>query len=68
MKTIETYPIVTVQLPVYNEVYVVGRLIDAACAMIYPKEKLEIQVLDDSTDRDGRNVLRTCGTVPEAGI
>ena len=40
----------TVQLPVYNELYVVGRLIDAACAMIYPKDKLEIQVLDDSTD------------------
>ena len=50
VKTLETYPIVTVQLPVFNEVYVVGRLIDAACAMIYPKEKLEIQVLDDSTD------------------
>ena len=44
---------VTVQLPVYNELYVVGRLIDAACAMVYPKDKLEIQVLDDSTDADG---------------
>jgi cellulose synthase/poly-beta-1,6-N-acetylglucosamine synthase-like glycosyltransferase len=48
---ITTYPIVTVQLPVYNELYVVGRLIDASCAMVYPKEKLEIQVLDDSTDQ-----------------
>ncbi len=47
---ITTYPVVTVQLPVYNEIYVVGRLIDAACAMVYPKDKLEIQVLDDSTD------------------
>jgi cellulose synthase/poly-beta-1,6-N-acetylglucosamine synthase-like glycosyltransferase len=46
-----TYPMVTVQLPLYNELYVVGRLIDAACAMVYPKEKLEIQVLDDSTDQ-----------------
>jgi cellulose synthase/poly-beta-1,6-N-acetylglucosamine synthase-like glycosyltransferase len=46
-----TYPVVTVQLPVYNEVYVVGRLIDASCKMVYPKEKLEIQVLDDSTDQ-----------------
>jgi cellulose synthase/poly-beta-1,6-N-acetylglucosamine synthase-like glycosyltransferase len=45
------YPHVTIQLPVYNEMYVVGRLIDASCAIIYPKEKLEIQVLDDSTDR-----------------
>lgn len=49
-KTLDSYPVVTVQLPVFNEVYVVGRLIDAACAMIYPKDKLEIQVLDDSTD------------------
>lgn len=48
--TLDSYPVVTVQLPVFNEVYVVGRLIDAACAMIYPKDKLEIQVLDDSTD------------------
>ena len=45
-----SYPTVTVQLPVYNELYVVGRLIDAACAIVYPKDKLEIQVLDDSTD------------------
>jgi cellulose synthase/poly-beta-1,6-N-acetylglucosamine synthase-like glycosyltransferase len=36
---------------VYNELYVVGRLIDAACAMVYPKDKLEIQLLDDSTDQ-----------------
>lgn len=48
---ITSYPVVTVQLPVYNELYVVGRLIDASCAMVYPKEKLEIQVLDDSTDQ-----------------
>lgn len=44
------YPIVTVQLPVYNEKYVVERLIDAVCKLEYPKDKLEIQVLDDSTD------------------
>ncbi|MCX7984600.1 MAG: glycosyltransferase family 2 protein [Bacteroidetes bacterium] len=43
-------PVVTVQLPVYNELYVVNRLIDAVCALDYPKDKLEIQVLDDSTD------------------
>ena len=45
------YPVVTVQLPLFNELYVVERLIDAACAMVYPKDKLEIQVLDDSTDQ-----------------
>ena len=43
-------PIVTVQLPVFNELYVVERLIDSICALDYPKDKLEIQVLDDSTD------------------
>ena len=43
-------PSVTVQLPVYNERYVVERLIDAVVALNYPANKLEIQVLDDSTD------------------
>ena len=43
-------PHVTVQLPIFNEAYVVERLIDATCAIDYPREKLEIQVLDDSTD------------------
>ncbi|MBI3765519.1 MAG: glycosyltransferase, partial [Ignavibacteriales bacterium] len=48
--TLQEYPIVTVQLPVYNEYYVVERLIKAACQIDYPKDRLEIQVLDDSTD------------------
>ena len=43
-------PPVTVQLPIYNEMYVADRLIAAVCDMDYPKELLEIQVLDDSTD------------------
>ena len=43
-------PRVTVQLPVYNECYVVERLIEAVCRLNYPRERLEIQVLDDSTD------------------
>lgn len=43
-------PIVTIQLPVYNELYVVSRLIDKVCEIEYPSDKLEIQVLDDSTD------------------
>jgi cellulose synthase/poly-beta-1,6-N-acetylglucosamine synthase-like glycosyltransferase len=41
---------VTIQLPLYNELYVIERLIDAVCELDYPKEKMEIQVLDDSTD------------------
>ncbi|MEN8957851.1 MAG: cellulose synthase family protein [Flavobacteriales bacterium] len=43
-------PMVTVQLPVYNELYVIERLIDCCAQFNYPADKLEIQVLDDSTD------------------
>ena len=43
-------PLLTVQLPLYNEMYVASRLIDSICALDYPKDRLEIQVLDDSTD------------------
>jgi cellulose synthase/poly-beta-1,6-N-acetylglucosamine synthase-like glycosyltransferase len=46
----EELPMVTVQLPIFNEQFVIDRLIEAVCAMEYPREKLEIQVLDDSTD------------------
>src|SRR5919198_836150 len=47
---LDPLPVVTIQLPIYNEMYVVDRLIGAVCAMDYPKDLLEIQVLDDSTD------------------
>jgi cellulose synthase/poly-beta-1,6-N-acetylglucosamine synthase-like glycosyltransferase len=43
-------PVVTIQLPIYNEMYVVNRLIESVLAMDYPRHLLEIQVLDDSTD------------------
>lgn len=43
-------PRVTIQLPIYNEMYVVDRLIQAVCRIDYPRDLLEIQVLDDSTD------------------
>jgi cellulose synthase/poly-beta-1,6-N-acetylglucosamine synthase-like glycosyltransferase len=46
----QNLPHVTVQLPIYNERYVVKRLLNAVVALHYPKELLEIQVLDDSTD------------------
>lgn len=45
-----SFPLVTVQLPLFNERYVAERLIKAVCNMDYPKDKLHIQVLDDSTD------------------
>ena len=40
----------TIQLPMFNEKAVAGRIIDATCAIDYPHDCLEIQVLDDSTD------------------
>ena len=44
------WPTVTVQLPIFNERFVAERLIEAVCALEYPRDRLEIQVLDDSTD------------------
>ncbi len=52
------WPRVTVQLPIYNECYVVERLLEAVCALDYPADRLEIQVLDDSTD-ETRALSRT---------
>jgi cellulose synthase/poly-beta-1,6-N-acetylglucosamine synthase-like glycosyltransferase len=46
----EELPRVTVQLPIFNEQFVVERLLDAVCKLKYPRDKLDIQVLDDSTD------------------
>ncbi len=48
--SLDEMPIVTTQLPVFNEANCVERLIDAVCAIDYPRDKHEIQVLDDSTD------------------
>lgn len=50
-------PDVTVQLPIYNERDVVSRLVTAACALDYPRDRLQIQILDDSTD-DTTNIAR----------
>jgi len=46
----EELPRITVQLPIFNEQYVVERLLESICKLKYPREKLDIQVLDDSTD------------------
>src|SRR6266436_2021702 len=48
--TLSPQPVVTLQLPLYNEMYVADRLIASVCAIEYPRDLLEIQVLDDSTD------------------
>jgi hypothetical protein len=60
-------PRVTVQLPIFNEQFVIDRLIEAVCAMEYPREKLEIQVLDDSTDETQAGGRGHCGALCGAG-
>ncbi|HJY10871.1 MAG TPA: cellulose synthase family protein, partial [Nitrososphaeraceae archaeon] len=52
------FPLVTVQLPLYNEKYVACRLIDAVCKMDYPKDRMEIQVLDDSEDDSKHAIMQ----------
>jgi cellulose synthase/poly-beta-1,6-N-acetylglucosamine synthase-like glycosyltransferase len=56
---ISEWPKVTVQLPIYNERYVIERLIEAVAQFDYPRELLDIQVLDDSTDQT-QQVARDC--------
>jgi cellulose synthase/poly-beta-1,6-N-acetylglucosamine synthase-like glycosyltransferase len=58
-KKLDKLPRVTIQLPVYNEMYVVRRLIASSCGIDYPKELLDIQVLDDSTD-ETKNISLDC--------
>jgi cellulose synthase/poly-beta-1,6-N-acetylglucosamine synthase-like glycosyltransferase len=53
------WPRVTVQLPIFNERYVVERLVECVAQFDYPREKLDIQLLDDSTD-ETRDVARAC--------
>src|SRR5262245_7166071 len=62
------WPRVTVQLPVYNERYVAERLLDAAAALDYPSDRLEIQVLDDSTDATSDLVARRATALRERGL
>ncbi len=52
-------PRVTIQLPIFNEGAVAQRIIDAACAVDYPRDRLQVQVLDDSTD-DSADIARRC--------
>ena len=56
----EDLPHVTVQLPIFNEQFVVERLLDTICRLQYPQDRLDIQVLDDSTDE---TVAVACGLV-----
>ncbi|NLG72987.1 MAG: glycosyltransferase [Chloroflexi bacterium] len=66
--TIEEWPVVTVQLPIYNELYVASRLILAAAKLDYPRDLLEIQVLDDSDDETALLVAKQVAELCEQGI
>ncbi|NJK92860.1 MAG: glycosyltransferase [Blastochloris sp.] len=61
-------PLVTVQLPVFNELYVVERLIRSVAELDYPKELMEIQVLDDSTDETRELVAAVVGELKSKGF
>ena len=61
-------PIVTVQLPVFNELYVIERLLHSVAAIEYPREKLEIQVLDDSTDETTAKALQVVEELQRKGL
>src|SRR5262245_43215436 len=62
------WPVVTVQLPIFNEVYVAERLIDAVAGLDYPADRLEIQVLDDSTDETAAIVAGLVGRWQRRGV
>ena len=62
------WPVVTVQLPLYNEAEVAHRLIDACVNLDYPRKKLEIQVLDDSTDETVDRVAERVAHWQEQGV
>ncbi len=61
-------PQVTIQLPVYNEMYVMKRLLDNIAKLEYPKDKLEIQVLDDSTDDSVKTTAAHVAKLQKTGL
>jgi cellulose synthase/poly-beta-1,6-N-acetylglucosamine synthase-like glycosyltransferase len=64
----DVLPVVTVQLPIYNEIHVVERLLKAISELDYPKDKFEIQVLDDSTDETRELTERTVAELKASGF
>lgn len=68
MLSADDLPRVTIQLPVYNELYVVERLIDAVAQIQYPKDKLDIQILDDSTDETVAIIARKVAQYQQQGL
>ncbi len=61
-------PKVTVQLPMFNEMYVAERIIETCAEIDYPRDKFQIQVLDDSTDETKEIIAKKCAEVAARGI
>ncbi|WP_282017322.1 cellulose synthase family protein [Salegentibacter mishustinae] len=68
LKDLSETPFVTIQLPLYNELYVVERLLKNIAKMDYPHEKLEIQVLDDSTDESVAKIKSLVNQLQTTGL
>ncbi len=65
---LDSAPKVTVQLPMFNEMYVAERIIDTVAEMDYPRDKFQIQVLDDSTDETKDIIANKCAEIAARGI
>jgi len=68
LSVFEELPVVTIQLPVYNEMYVMERLLNNIAQIDYPKDKLEIQVLDDSTDESLERTKKHIEALQQTGL
>jgi cellulose synthase/poly-beta-1,6-N-acetylglucosamine synthase-like glycosyltransferase len=68
LETFVELPKVTVQLPIFNEMYVVERLLDAVAALEYPRDRLQVQVLDDSTDETTEISQKRVEALRQAGL
>lgn len=65
---LDTFPLITIQLPIYNERFVIERLMDSISNLNYPKNKFEIQVLDDSNDDTSAIVEQITGKLRALGF
>lgn len=66
--TVTDWPVVAVQLPIYNEVFVVERLLDSVAALDYPRDRLIVQVLDDSNDETSDVIARKVAELQAGGL
>lgn len=68
ISSINVFPFVTIQLPIYNELYVVERLMQQVAQIDYPKDRFEIQILDDSTDETTQIIQNVLEDLKNSGV